>query len=88
MHPTRLAEIRRALSLTQEAMARLLGVSFATVNRWEGGHSSPIGLALQVYQALDLCLRAGYRPHDILGSVPEEPGRQLRRIFNLAYGGR
>ena len=72
MQPARLTEIRRALQLSQEAMARLLGVSFATVNRWEGGHSAPTGL------------KAG----DVLGTTPMESGRQLQRIFNLAYGGR
>lgn len=88
LQPSRLAEIRRGLSLSQESMARLLGVSFATVNRWEGGHSAPIGLAAEVYRALDVCLRAGLRGADILGNVPMEPGRLLQRIFNLAYGGR
>lgn len=87
MQPSRLAEIRRALGLSQEAMARLLSVSFATVNRWEGGHSAPIGLASEVYRALDTCVRSGHRASDILGTAPMEPGRQLQRIFNLAYGG-
>ena len=30
-------EVRRELSLSQEELARELGVSFATVNRWENG---------------------------------------------------
>ena len=33
--------IRAALDLTQEQLAARLGVSFATVNRWEGGLSRP-----------------------------------------------
>jgi type I restriction enzyme M protein len=33
--------IRAKLDLTQEQAAERLGVSFATVNRWEGGHSLP-----------------------------------------------
>ena len=38
-------EIRRQLSLSQEDLARQLGVSYATVNRWENGLSKPSKLA-------------------------------------------
>jgi putative transcriptional regulator len=38
-------EIRRQLSLSQEGLARQLGVSYATVNRWENGLSKPSKLA-------------------------------------------
>ncbi|HNR36218.1 MAG TPA: helix-turn-helix transcriptional regulator [Candidatus Hydrogenedentes bacterium] len=38
-------EIRRQLSLSQEDLARLLGVSYATVNRWENRQSKPSKLA-------------------------------------------
>lgn len=37
--------MRRQLALSQEALARQLGVSYATVNRWENGHSVPSKLA-------------------------------------------
>lgn len=33
--------VRERLQLSQERFASLLGVSFATVNRWERGHSLP-----------------------------------------------
>ena len=39
--PATLRTIRAKLSLTQEQLAERLGVSFATVNRWEGGASKP-----------------------------------------------
>lgn len=35
------AELRQAASLTQEELARQLGVSFSTVNAWEAGRSEP-----------------------------------------------
>ena len=39
------AVIRRQLALSQEALARQLGISYTTVNRWEKGHSKPSRLA-------------------------------------------
>lgn len=44
-HSTLVKEIRRQLALSQEDLARRLGVSYATVNRWENGLSKPSKLA-------------------------------------------
>ena len=33
--------VRKRLYLSQEAMAKELGVAFATVNRWESGRCKP-----------------------------------------------
>ncbi len=38
-------EVRRQLGISQEDLARELGVSFATVNRWENGKVKPSKLA-------------------------------------------
>jgi DNA-binding transcriptional regulator YiaG len=38
-------EMRHQLALSQEDLARQLGVSYATVNRWENGQSVPSKLA-------------------------------------------
>jgi putative transcriptional regulator len=43
----RVKELRERLHLTQESMAETLGVSFATVNRWENGWTLPSKLALR-----------------------------------------
>ncbi len=43
--PELVKEVRRQLRLSQEDLARELGVSFATVNRWENGKSKPSKLA-------------------------------------------
>lgn len=40
--PVLVREIRRALGVTQEELARRLDVSFATVNAWENGRHRPI----------------------------------------------
>ncbi|MGA8180865.1 MAG: helix-turn-helix transcriptional regulator [Desulfobacterales bacterium] len=44
-YPPLLKEIRNQLAISQEDLARELGVSFATVNRWENGQSKPSKLA-------------------------------------------
>ena len=38
-------KVRSQLGFSQEDLARKLGVSFATVNRWENGQSKPSKLA-------------------------------------------
>src|SRR5215813_8326948 len=50
--PSILAAIRSQLNLTQEQLAERLGVSFATVNRWEGGLTKPQKAALEVIAGL------------------------------------
>ena len=46
------ARVRDAQGLTQEQLAKLLGVSFATVNRWEAGISRPRRALLSRIEAL------------------------------------
>ena len=43
---------RAALGLTQEQLAERLDVSFATVNRWEGGGNKPQRAAQEAILAL------------------------------------
>lgn len=38
-------EVRRQLGVSQEDLARELGLSFATINRWENGQVQPSRLA-------------------------------------------
>lgn len=47
-----LRAIRASLDLTQEQLAERLGVSFATVNRWEGGSNMPQKAARSTIAAL------------------------------------
>jgi putative transcriptional regulator len=44
-YPSLVKEIRRQLALSQEDLARELGVSYATVNRWENSQTKPSKLA-------------------------------------------
>lgn len=43
---------RKSLHLTQQKFAALLGVSFATVNRWEKGRATPTYETLERFNAL------------------------------------
>ena len=43
-------EIRVQLDLSQEDFARELGVSYATVNRWENGRFLPSRMALRLVE--------------------------------------
>lgn len=47
-----LRAIRSKLGLTQEQLAERLGVSFATVNRWEGGGNQPQRAAAEAIKKL------------------------------------
>ena len=50
-------EIRSRLELSQAKLAEKLGVSFATVNRWEKGHCEPSQIA--VNEIKNLCSEYG-----------------------------
>ncbi len=51
-HSAILRAIRAKLDLTQEQLAERLGVSFATINRWEGGLNAPQKAARATITAL------------------------------------
>ncbi|MDA8120172.1 MAG: N-6 DNA methylase [Thermaerobacter sp.] len=50
--PAILRATRAALNLTQDQLAERLGVSFATINRWEGGGNKPQRAAQEAILAL------------------------------------
>jgi putative transcriptional regulator len=45
-------EFRTLKAFSQEELARELGVSFATVNRWENGHTEPSPMARKLFDSL------------------------------------
>jgi predicted ATPase/DNA-binding CsgD family transcriptional regulator/DNA-binding XRE family transcriptional regulator len=70
----RLRLLRTRLGLSQEQLARRLGVSFATVNRWESGRSRPsprAGLALAELEAATTSREPPRGP----GPAEDEPDR-------------
>lgn len=48
---------RAKCNLTQEELAKELGVSFSTVNRWERGRSTPTRKAICIFK--DFCKKNG-----------------------------
>ena len=51
-----ISEIRKMMGVSQEELAGLLGTSFATVNRWENGHTVPNKMAQQrLYELCSIC---------------------------------
>ena len=49
--PALVKEIRRQLGISQEELAHELRVSFATINRWENGRTTPFKLARTQFEA-------------------------------------
>lgn len=78
--PTLLQAVRAALDLTQAELAERLGVSFATVNRWEAGSSKPQRAQLAKINALaeDAGVDASDAPLSGGAVVTRRRGRQAR----------
>lgn len=74
--PATLRAVRAALNLTQEQLGEKLGVSFATVNRWEGGEVKPQKAAREAILAL--ASQAGVAPADA-ADAPAVPRRGRRK---------
>jgi transcriptional regulator with XRE-family HTH domain len=53
----KIQEARGQLRLTQTQLAEALGVSYPTVNRWEGGHYEATKLVRRRFD--DLCKKRG-----------------------------
>ncbi len=77
--PATLRAIRAKLDLTQEQLAERLGVSFATVNRWEGGGSKPQRAAQEAILALAREAGVEEAAEDALEAAVQVSRRRSRR---------
>lgn len=68
--PETVKEVRRRLGLSQEGLARALGVSFATVNRWENGKTVPSKLAQRQFEQFCHARKISTSPNSATGSCP------------------
>jgi type I restriction enzyme M protein len=82
IQPDLLRAIRSKLNLTQEQLAERLGVSFATVNRWESGGTKPQRAALAAIHAL--AEEAGVSEEDVQTPDAAVPARRRRRRAGTA----
>lgn len=58
--PDQVKNVRRQLGLSQEELAHAIGVSFATVNRWENRKTLPSKLARRQFE--QICKEKGVDP--------------------------
>ena len=72
-----LRAIRARLDLSQQELADRLGVSFATVNRWEGGTTKPQKAAQEAIAAL--AAEAEVDEAEVAGELTEAAARVTRR---------
>ena len=79
-----LRAIRAKLNLTQEQLAEQLGVSFATVNRWEAGANTPQRAAREVIAALAEEAGLGSQPPETSEVEPAAGVTRRRRTASAA----
>ena len=93
----RIKEAREIAGLTQAQLANLIGVSYASVNRWENGQSRPNNLAWQRIIDLELSLQEGSveeptsisyvgGSYDLDFSASPEVVSAIAEAHRLAYG--
>jgi predicted ATPase/DNA-binding CsgD family transcriptional regulator/DNA-binding XRE family transcriptional regulator len=80
---SRLRAIRATLGLSQEQLARRLGVSFATVNRWESGRTQLSPRAARAIAELEASATRGARPGQLPLAHTSFVGRD-RELAELA----
>jgi len=52
MMPQEIRALRLSMGLTQEDFAHVVGVTFASVNRWENGKATPSRLAVKILERM------------------------------------
>jgi transcriptional regulator with XRE-family HTH domain len=80
-------EIRNRMNVSQDDLAKMIGISFATVNRWENGHSTPNKAAqLRLY---DVCKEKGVDLETIIQKKIEDvvSGLKVRDGSLILYHG-
>jgi transcriptional regulator with XRE-family HTH domain len=87
----RLKGLRQQLGLSQEALARLVGVSFPTINRWESSDrvSGPHGTILVLLLALEAAARVEPRLGRLLAEwAPMGQAYVLHSILSITQAAR
>jgi len=69
-YPEHIKRLRAGLGLTQQSLAKALGVSFATVNRWENGQTKPSQLSWNQLRQLEMTLKEEAAPYGLKDEKP------------------
>jgi non-specific serine/threonine protein kinase len=84
----RVRALRRTLGLSQERLAGMLGVSFASVNRWENGSVRPSGRGLRRIAELERTIVVAPAVVSPLPRVVPPPARGFPTINGVPEGAR
>ena len=71
--PSLVKDLRQVRGLTQEQLAREVGVTFSTINGWENGKHQPIPVLAT--RLLEMAREAGIRKPDQSAGVRKTPKR-------------
>ncbi|MGQ9756517.1 MAG: helix-turn-helix domain-containing protein, partial [Desulfotomaculales bacterium] len=84
-YPDRIRRLRARLGLSQKRLAELLGVSFASVNRWENGQARPNRLAWGQILRLEIDGPEGLRKPPLTGGSSQVAGALFAAEGKAAY---
>jgi len=77
MTPKNIRKLRKEFGLTQMQFAKTIGVTFATVNRWECGHCSPLPDRLATLKVIN-----GISRDVAIGIMPRLPPDQIMKKWS------
>lgn|GEM_PF-1052696 len=84
-YPDRIRRLRAKLGLSQKRLAELLGVSFASVNRWENGQARPNRLAWGQILRLEIDGPEGLRKPPLTGNSSQVASALFAAEDKAAY---
>lgn len=73
-----LKSLRKAANLTQDQVARRLGITSQAISRWENNHTEP-----DMAACADLCLILGCTLDDLTGHESQPLSEDEREIVNM-----
>ena len=79
-YPQRIRDARAILGLTQTQLAERIGVSFASVNRWENGHTQPNNLSWRRILAIEHAAAGDPEPEEL-----DNPSGDATREYQLDF---
>jgi transcriptional regulator with XRE-family HTH domain len=88
MSPSQIRKIRKAIGFSQEQLARLLWVTYSTINRWEAGRAAPFGLHLRILLLLKEKISNPAFRATLRDPRSADPSFLLYRLLDFSYADR